>query len=72
MLRSFAKSALTDPQVMSSLKQFLANSADDSLARLTVDELAPRFRMDRGQLECTLSAAQDTRRRFLAKGVIGA
>lgn len=72
MARSFPKPDLTRAQAMVQLKTFLANATDERLAALTADGLARIFRVDRRELECVLLAAQDTRRRFLAKRTVGA
>jgi hypothetical protein len=68
----YPKPQLTGAQSMVQLKTFLASCTDEKLAELTVDTLAPRFKVDRRMLECTLLACQDTRRRFLAKQEISA
>jgi hypothetical protein len=72
MARSFAPKQIDQAAVLAQLKRELASASDERLAALTVETLAARYRMDRRQIECTLSAAQDTRRRFLATGKIGA
>jgi hypothetical protein len=37
----------------------------------TVETLIHRYRVDRRELECVLLASQDSRRRFLARQVVG-
>lgn len=64
---AFPKPLMTQAQSMLQLKVFLASCTDDVLAGLTVDALAPRFKVQRRELECVLLASQDSRRRFLAK-----
>ena len=71
-MRRFGSKQPSDAAVMAQLKAELASATDERLARLTVGELAACHRMDRRLIECILLAAQDTRRRFLKSGKIGA
>jgi hypothetical protein len=63
----YPKPQLTGAQSMVQLKTFLASCTDEKLAELTVDTLAPRFKVSRREVECVLLASQDSRRRFLAR-----
>jgi hypothetical protein len=62
-----AKPQMTQAQSMVQLKVFLAGCTDEVLAGLTVDTLAPRFKVQRREVECVLLDSQDSRRRFLAR-----
>jgi hypothetical protein len=57
----------TCAEAMVRLKVDLANMPDDRLFAATVDALIHRYRVKPRELECTLLAAQHTRRRFLEK-----
>ncbi len=61
------KPVMTQAQAMTQLKIDLASMPDDRLFAATVDSLIHRYKVQRRELECVLSASQDTRRRFLAK-----
>jgi len=65
-----AKPQMTQAQAMVQLKMFLAGCTDEVLAALTVDTLAPRFKVQRREIECVLLASQDSRRRFLARAAL--
>ncbi len=71
-MRRYGAKQPSDAAVIVQLKTELASISDQRLAALTVADLSSRYRADRRLIECTLLAAQASRRRFLATGEVSA
>lgn len=63
----FGRPEMTAAAAMSQLKVNLASATDQALLALTVDQILATHKIKRREAECVLLAAQDTRRREIAR-----